>query len=108
MQLHVFTDTVENNHLVIDGITYHCQDCTNEGLVDFERPRRPSPHDGIKTNHADGVACQRNDGTNGEADVAEADEDIDEDADECNEYAEESTISNVFGNRRTYLGRTDD
>ena len=36
MKLQVLTDTVEYNHLIIDRVTYHSQDSTDEGLVNLQ------------------------------------------------------------------------
>ena len=36
MQLQVLTNTVEYNHLIVDRVTYHGQDSTDEGLVNLQ------------------------------------------------------------------------
>ena len=59
MQAHVFADTVEHNHLVVDRVTNHGQDSTDEGLVDFERETYPAVADRVETYYYQCIECQR-------------------------------------------------
>ena len=82
VQAEELADAVEDYHLIVDGVTDSGQHGTDERLVDLEREGHPAPADAVHSQDEDDIDKQRCDGTEGERQVAEADEDIDKDGDE--------------------------
>ena len=53
MQEPVLADTVEDNHVVVDGVTDDRQDSRDEGLVDIEVERQYARKQGEEADHDD-------------------------------------------------------
>lgn len=78
----VLADTVEDDHLVVDGVTDGCQHGADEGLVDLEREGHPAVAERVGSDDEDGVDCQCHNRTDAVRHVAEAQEDVEEDGDQ--------------------------
>lgn len=108
MQTEVLTDTVEHHHRVVDIITDHRQDSTDERLVYLEREAYPAVAQREEANDHRRIDSQSHDRTDREADVAEAEQDIKEDTEECQTDTIDCVSRDILSHRRTDLRRTDD
>ena len=103
MQFEILADTVEDNHLVVDGITNHGEDSTDKRLVDFERERHEIVEQRIETDDCYGINSERYDRAYRERHVAESEQDVEEDSYESDKHRDDSSVCDVFRYRRSHL-----
>ena len=60
METDVFTDTVEDDHGIVDGVTDNGQDGCDKRLVDFQSKRQYAPEEWVKRECNKGIVSQRN------------------------------------------------
>ena len=62
MELEVLTDTVEDNHLIVDRVAYHGEDGSDECLVYLERERHEVVEDRVESDYGYCIYRESRDG----------------------------------------------
>lgn len=96
MQAEVLTDTVEHHHRVVDIMTDHRQDSAYERLVNLQGEAYPTVAQREQAYHHRGINSQGHDRTDGEAEVAEAEQDVQTDEDQSKADADEGVARDIL------------
>ena len=108
MQAALLTDTVEDNHVIVDGVTDDGKDSGDERLVNIQVERKDTVEQGEEANHDEGGVSQGDNTTETPGPALEADGDVAEDHDEGQEYGDECAAGDIAGDGRTNLVGGDD
>ncbi len=108
MQLEILADAVEYHHLIVDGVTDHREHGTDKCLVYLKGEWQQTLQQREQTDDGQGIEHQRHRSTDREGLAPEPDEDVDEDGQQGDGYADEGTAGHILGNRRSHLGTADD
>ena len=102
------TDTVEDYHLVVDGVTDSCQDCSDKRLVNFQGEGNDTPQQWVSTDNHDRITGQRYNRAHTICNVAETDQDVQTDGKQSQYDRIDCRRFDVFCDARTYFLWTDD
>ena len=92
-----FADTVEYDHLIVDGVTDSRQHGTYECLVNLKRERHPAPAYRIHTYYNKGIEEEGEDGAYRVSHVAEADQDVQEDGNQGQDDGDDGSACDILG-----------
>ena len=108
MQCPVFTDTVEDNHVIVDGVTDDGQDGRNEGLVDVEVEREDTREQREETDDDDCGVGKGDDTAETPGPALETERDVGENTEKGEEYGDDGAALDVAGDGRTDFVGGDD
>ena len=103
MQAEVLTDTVEDNHVIVDGVTDDGQYRSDEGLVDVKVERQDSREEGEEADNDDGSVCQLNHAAETPGPATETEGDVSEDYEQREENREYGGSLDVARDGCTHL-----
>ena len=102
------TDSVEDNHVVVDGVTDDGQDGRDERLVNVEVERKDAGEDGEEADDDDGRVGQGNDSSKSPGPTLEPDGDVGEDHEQGQDDCDDGVAPDVARDGRADLvGRND-
>jgi len=92
----ILTNPVKNNHGVIDGVTYNCQNRGDKSLVNFHREGKDAPENAEEAQHNKDIVNHGNQSTQAILPLSEPKEDVQEDDDEREHSSILGTIPKVI------------
>ena len=108
MQRLVLTDSVENHHGIVDGITDDGQHSRDECLVYIQAERQDSGEDREESHHDDGSMGQAECTAQTPCPFLEPDGDVYEDDEKCDDHGYDGVAFHVIRYGCVHLVRTDD
>ena len=99
----VLTNTVEDDHGIVDRVTDNGQDSCDECLIKLHGERHDLPPDSIQTKDDHGIVSQSGQCTNRVSEVTESEQDVKEDHYESCQDCPNGTGLDIVCNRRTNL-----
>ena len=103
METPLLTDTVEDNHVIVDSVTDDCQDSRDKRLVDIEVERKDSVEQREEADDDDSAMGEGDDTTKTPCPALESEGDVAEDYEEGEEDGDNSRPLDVAGDGRTNL-----
>ena len=108
MEREVLTDTVEDHHVVVDGVTDDRQDSGDEGLVHVQVERQDAAEQGEEADDDDRGVCQGHDAAETPVPALEAHRDVGEDDQKGEDDGDDGVALDVVGDRGAHLVGGDD